>query len=149
MPSPNEREEWHRRRIRGPENERSDVLAVRIRSRAFWDSTGRESRENRRPTRGPANERSDVTESTKGKILGASGRYSTWLQHKYNCHEWEFGWNVQPGGGNNGPRDFLTKPERRKTRQAVLGKDGTPNYGTDSDLAATQAQPRHKSVKLL
>jgi integrase len=37
-------------------------------------------------------------------------------------------------GANNGPRDFLTKPERRKIRQAALGKDGTPNYGTDSDL---------------
>jgi len=76
----------------------------------------------------------DVTESTKGKTLGSLGRYSKWLQHKYNRDEWEFSWNFQSGGGNNGPRDFLTKPERRKIRQAALGKDGTPNYGTNSDL---------------
>jgi len=36
----------------------------------------------------------DVTESTKGKTLGALGRYSKWLQHKYNRDEWEFSWNV-------------------------------------------------------
>lgn len=32
----------------------------------------------------------DVTESTKGKTMGSLGRYSKWLQHKYNRNEWEF-----------------------------------------------------------
>lgn len=75
----------------------------------------------------------DVTNSTKGKNLEALVRYSKWLQHKFDRNEWEFSWTFNSSGGNNGPRDFLTKPERRKIRQAALGKDGTPNYGTDPD----------------
>ncbi len=78
----------------------------------------------------------DVTESTKGKILGSLRSYSKWLQYKFNRDKWEFNWNFQSGGGNNGPRDFLTKPERSKIRQVALGKDGTPNYGTDDLLEA-------------
>ncbi|MDL0138788.1 site-specific integrase [Halobacterium salinarum] len=76
----------------------------------------------------------DVTESTKGKNLGALGRYSKWLQHKYNRDEWEFKWAFNSSGGNNAPRDFLMKEERRKIRQAALEKDGTPNYGTEPEL---------------
>jgi len=76
----------------------------------------------------------DVTESTKGKILEALGRYSKWLQHKFSRDKWEFSWKFQSGGGNNAPRDFLSKTERQKIRQAALQKDGTPNYGIDGDL---------------
>jgi integrase len=75
----------------------------------------------------------DVSDSTKGKNQEALLRYSKWLQYKYNRNEWEFSWNFQSGGSNNGPRDFLSKSERRKIRRAALGKDGTPNYGTDDD----------------
>jgi len=77
----------------------------------------------------------DVSDSTKGKIQEALLRYSKWLQHKSDRNQWEFDWNFQSGGSNNGPRDFLTKPERRKIRRAALEKDGTPNYGTDRDLS--------------
>lgn len=76
----------------------------------------------------------DVSESTKGKIMEALVRYSSWIEHKHGGSEWEFDWNFNSGGGNNGPRDFLTKPERRKIRQAALQRDGTPGYGTDMDL---------------
>ncbi|WP_202613823.1 hypothetical protein [Halostella pelagica] len=76
----------------------------------------------------------DVTESTKGKILEELGRYSKWLQYKFSRDEWEFARNFQSGGSSNGPRDFLTKPKRRKSRRAALGKDSTPNYETVQDL---------------
>ncbi|MGQ3327634.1 tyrosine-type recombinase/integrase [Halorubrum sp. FL23] len=88
----------------------------------------------------------DVTESTKGKTLGSLKRYSKWLQHKFNRDEWEFSWNFQSGGNNNAPRDFLTKPERRKIRQAALGKDGTPNYGTDNLLKADPNSWKYTSL---
>jgi len=78
----------------------------------------------------------DVTDSTKGKTLEALGRYSKWLQHKFDRDQWEFSWTFNSSGGNNGPRDFLTKTERRKIRQAALEKDGTPNYGTDDLIEA-------------
>ena len=76
----------------------------------------------------------DVTESTKGKVLEAMIRYSDWLQKKFGADEWEFQWTFQSGGSNVGPRDFLTKTERREIRQAALQRDGTPAYGTDMEL---------------
>jgi integrase len=75
----------------------------------------------------------DVTEATKGKQMEALLRYSTWLQRKFNRDEWEFDWTFQSGGGNTGPRDFLTKEERQKIRQAALKKDGNPTYGVDEE----------------
>jgi integrase len=75
----------------------------------------------------------DVTDSTKGKHLEGLLRYSKWLQRKFDRDEWEFQWNFNSGGGNNGPRDFLTRDERRKIRQAALDKDGNPSYGIDAE----------------
>jgi integrase len=62
----------------------------------------------------------DVTEATKGKIREALLRYSKWIHHKFGRDEWEFEWNFDSGGGNVGPRDFLTGDERHKIRQAAL-----------------------------
>lgn len=73
----------------------------------------------------------DVAESTKGKKMEALLRYNRWLQVKFNADEWAFDWTFQSGGGNNAPRDFLTREERQKIRQAALDKDGNPNYGVD------------------
>jgi integrase len=73
----------------------------------------------------------DVVESTKGKQMGALRRYNKWLQQHHGSDEWEFEWTFKSGGANNAPRDFLTRDERRKIRQAALDKDGNPNYGVD------------------
>jgi len=64
----------------------------------------------------------DVSEATKGKIMEALLRYSKWLQHQYGQEEWSFDWSFQSGGGNAGPRDFLTSDERQQIRQAALHK---------------------------
>ncbi|WP_248514982.1 tyrosine-type recombinase/integrase [Salinarchaeum laminariae] len=74
----------------------------------------------------------DVVESTKGKRMEALLRYNKWLQHRHGADEWEFKWTFKSGGGNTGPRDFLSREERRKIRQAALGKDGNPNYGVEN-----------------
>jgi integrase len=73
----------------------------------------------------------DVVDSTKGKQMEALLRYSKWLQRKFNRDEWEFEWTFPSGGGNSGPRDFLTRDERQQIRQAALKKDGNPSYGVD------------------
>jgi len=75
----------------------------------------------------------DVSEATKGKNLEALDRYSKWLTHRYGHDEWEFKWTFQSGGGNTGPRDFLTKEERQEIRQAALRMDGNPAYGVDDE----------------
>jgi len=62
----------------------------------------------------------DVTEATKGKIMEALLRYSKWLSNRQGRTEWEFEWAFQSGGGNNGPRDFLTEEEREKVRRGAL-----------------------------
>ena len=62
----------------------------------------------------------DVTEATKGKIMEALLRYSRWLSNHQGREEWEFDWAFQSGGGNNGPRDFLTEEERQKVRRGAL-----------------------------
>jgi len=64
----------------------------------------------------------DVAEGTKGKIQESLLRYSKWLQRKFGDEAWEFEWSFKSGGSNSGPRDFLTKKERHKIRQAALHK---------------------------
>jgi len=80
----------------------------------------------------------DVSEATKGKKLEMLRRYSKWLQHQYDHDEWDFDWNFQSGGGNTGPRDFLTREERRKIRQAALEIDGFPKYGISDNVELTE-----------
>ena len=75
----------------------------------------------------------DVADSTKGKKMEALLRYSKWLQRAFNHDEWEFEWTFQSGGGNSGPRDFLTREERQQIRQAALKKDGNPSYGVSEE----------------
>jgi len=75
----------------------------------------------------------DVADSTKGKKMEALLRYSKWLQRTFNHGEWEFEWTFQSGGGNSGPRDFLTREVRQQIRQAALKKDGNPSYGVSEE----------------
>ena len=84
---------------------------------------------------------SDVSDSTKGKKLEMLRRYSSWLTDQYGTSDWEFRWEFKSGGGNFGPRDFLSTEERRKVRQAALGIDDNPAYGVEDKgaLAVTDA----------
>jgi integrase len=67
-------------------------------------------------------------------------RYSAWLTRRFDRDEWEFSWSFQSGGGNNAPRDFLSRKERRLIREAALEKDGTPTYGIEAgELPDAQA----------
>jgi integrase len=91
---------------------------------------------------------SDVSDSTKGKKLEMLRRYSGWLSDQYGLSEWEFRWEFKSGGGNSGPRDFLSIEERRQVRQAALGIDGNPAYGVeDKDaLSVTDASWKFTSL---
>ncbi|RDI72960.1 site-specific integrase [Halopelagius longus] len=91
---------------------------------------------------------SEVSDSTKGKKLEMLRRYSKWLSDQYGVADWEFQWEFKSGGGNSGPRDFLSIEERRKVRQAALSIDGNPAYGVeDKDaLAVTDGSWKFTSL---
>jgi integrase len=82
--------------------------------------------------------RDDITESTKGKNLEALKHYSKWLTNRRGHDPWEFRWSFRSGGGNSGPRDFLTKEERQEIRQAALRMDGNPAYGEDDEEVSSE-----------
>ncbi|MWG33891.1 tyrosine-type recombinase/integrase [Halomarina oriensis] len=71
---------------------------------------------------------SDRSQSTKGKIQEALGRYSRWLSYKYGMDEWEFSYSFDGSGSNDHPADFLTIEERQAVRQAALNEGSIPAY---------------------
>lgn len=92
---------------------------------------------------------SDVSDSTKGKKLEMLRRYSAWLNDRHGIEKWEFDWQFTSGGGNSGPRDFLSIDERRKVRQAALGIDGNPTYGVDDKDALVATDTSWKFTSLV
>jgi integrase len=71
---------------------------------------------------------SDRSQSTKGKIQEALGRYSRWLGYRYGADEWEFEYSFDGSGSNDHPADFLTTEERQAVRQAALDRGSLPAY---------------------
>ena len=61
---------------------------------------------------------SDQSQSTKGKTEEAMARYFRWMPE----HEWDPEYSFE-SSGSSGPRDFLTRTERRQIRQAALDID--------------------------
>lgn len=61
---------------------------------------------------------SDRSQSSKGKIEEAMARYFRWMPHE----EWDPEYSFE-SSGSRGPRDFLTRSERRQIRQVALDLD--------------------------
>jgi len=61
----------------------------------------------------------DVQNATRGKIEEALARYHDWLHRTHNADEWNHD-QIFDSSGGDGPRDFLTRDERRKLREAAL-----------------------------
>lgn len=63
----------------------------------------------------------DVSNSTKGKTEEAIARYMDWTATVYDVSEWDHD-QVFRSGGRDAPRDYLTRDERRKIREAALAR---------------------------
>jgi len=61
----------------------------------------------------------DVTNSTKGKVEEAVIRYMRWAAKTSHVAEWDHEQRFL-SGGDNAPRDYLTRRERRLVREAAL-----------------------------
>ena len=61
----------------------------------------------------------DVSNSTKGKIEEALKRYYRWASEATHVGEWDRDQQFN-SGGNDAPRDYLTRRERRLVRDAAL-----------------------------
>ena len=61
----------------------------------------------------------DVSNSTKGKVEEALARYHDWIHRTRHIDEWEHDQIFNSSGGD-APRDFLTRRERRRVREAAL-----------------------------
>jgi integrase len=61
----------------------------------------------------------DVSTATKGKVEEALIRYFRWAAEYTHVSEWDRDQRFR-SGGNDSPRDFLTRRERRLIRDAVL-----------------------------
>jgi len=61
----------------------------------------------------------DVTNATKGKTEEALMRYFRWLSETSYTSEWDREQRFQ-SGGNDAPRDYLTRRERRLVREPAL-----------------------------
>lgn len=61
----------------------------------------------------------DVTNSTKGKTEEAIARYFRWLTQSYHVDEWEHDQRFN-SSGDDSPRDYLTRKERQRIREAAL-----------------------------
>lgn len=64
----------------------------------------------------------DVTNSTKGKVEEAVARYMRWLETAYGIDEWDHD-QVFRSSGDDAPRDYLTRRERHRVREAALDHD--------------------------
>jgi hypothetical protein len=62
----------------------------------------------------------DVKNATKGKIEEALARYHDWTRRERNGAEWGHEQIFDSSGSDTGPRDFLTRNERRQLREAAL-----------------------------
>jgi integrase len=65
----------------------------------------------------------DVTNSTKGKIEEALMRYYEWATEETYADEWDRDQRFTSSGGDNRPRDFLTRRERQLIRDVVINSD--------------------------
>lgn len=61
----------------------------------------------------------DVSNSTKGKTEEALARYFRWLEATTHADEWDHEQRFR-SGGDDAPRDYLTRRERRLVREAAL-----------------------------
>ncbi|WP_225336232.1 tyrosine-type recombinase/integrase [Halomicrobium urmianum] len=61
----------------------------------------------------------DVANSTKGKVEEALARYHDWIHRTHHVDEWDHEQIFNSSGGD-APRDFLTRRERRRVREAAL-----------------------------
>jgi len=61
----------------------------------------------------------DVSNSTKGKVEEALARYHDWTHRTRNSAEWDHD-QIFDSSGGDAPRDFLTRSERQRLREAAL-----------------------------
>lgn len=61
----------------------------------------------------------DVANATKGKTEEAIARYYRWLTGTYHVDEWEHDQRFS-SSGDDAPRDYLTRKERQRIREAAL-----------------------------
>lgn len=73
----------------------------------------------------------DLKKVTKGKQEEMVKRYFKWLGHEYDADPWEPDYTFQ-GEGEQSPRDYLTRQERRKVRTAALKVGNIPSYNNMS-----------------
>ncbi|TKX72617.1 site-specific integrase [Halorubrum sp. GN11_10-6_MGM] len=65
----------------------------------------------------------DVSNATKGKTEEALARYYRWLSNTTHIDEWEHDQRFR-SGGDDAPRDYLTRRERRLVREQALDDGG-------------------------
>lgn len=64
----------------------------------------------------------DVTTSTKGKTEESIIRYFNWLETRFSGCDWDRDQQFRSGGEDK-PRDYLTRRERRLIRETVMSND--------------------------
>ena len=64
----------------------------------------------------------DVSNATKGKTEGAIGRYYRYLEANYPGCEWDHDQRFN-SSDEDAPRDYLTRRERRRVREAALATE--------------------------
>ncbi len=72
----------------------------------------------------------DTTDSHKSKCLKALKRLYKWRHHQLDGDEWEPDIRFSSNTSGNNPRDYFTKEERAKLREAALEYGSVPTYRT-------------------
>ena len=70
----------------------------------------------------------DATEANKRKILSALKRLFSWKHHTQGTERWEPEVTFSSGSTSTQPREYLTKEERTKIREAALEYGSVPGY---------------------
>jgi site-specific recombinase XerD len=70
----------------------------------------------------------DTSDANKRKILSALKRLFTWKQHTQGIEPWDPEVSFSSGDSSSQPREYLTKKERTKIREAALEYGSVPGY---------------------
>jgi site-specific recombinase XerD len=70
----------------------------------------------------------DTGDSHKSKCVKALKRFYKWREHELDGDSWEPELKFSSNSGRNNPRDYFTKEERAKLREAALEYGSVPNY---------------------
>lgn len=70
----------------------------------------------------------DISNRTKAKHKECLERYFRWLSQHFDVEAWESEASFSSSGGGNNPRDYLSKEERHRVRQAALRHGDIPAY---------------------